>query len=554
MPKIIFDPLPVRSEMDLSRIPHHIASEMLGHPIYDIVNDLLEVFDYYLEAYPNVFELSRYPTLLFNARMPDVERRYDIITGCPIDLSSDDWILLCEAGIIRSEMEPSIPLHFIPLMNLSYPTSIHQTKHAYITDDIIYLCRKAARFTPEIVRETIPLLQDSYEREVAIQYDPDVVFNTIAELLQHDDPKIAVGIDEQFMTIVSPSVDYILDAYMSYLINKNIDCRQFPDDYSDQEIFSKLGIQICYRFRDELLRLINGILNNTPSIFIINHLDNIKPRNSILSLTLEPLHQSKSQLIGMGTLNDCFVTSFNDLIEAAESSMINHLPYLYSPETGQPLCDQDVKIIKKYAKILCQTKFLDVCAKLDTNAVLCHQSDTYLKDRYYALVYTDRASIKEFILTVFYTGMYMRRWSPGQPFPYTKASTKISNIHYLDIDPCFIENIETPYYTENNPHIHAQVSKHLQLLTDQYTQATLAVKDLINIIPQCELSISLPNNCKVYNIPFWSTIAHQVITAKECFRIASTYFIGTSYRFFIIINDIPPDIQNFNISAIESIT
>lgn len=551
---IVFDPR--AEEIDISRISPEIASEMVGHPVIDVVDEILENFDYYLEVYPNVFELTRYKNLLYNVNFEDIERRYDILNGVDTELTQDEWILFCAEGIIHmNDISKPVPLYLLASLgelDISYPKKIHCSKRACITEDAIHLCFKAKEYDPTTIIRAVRYLESCYQREVALQYEPDIVFDIIIDLITKKDILDHIGIDSNLMTIVNPNIDYLLDSYMGYLIRRKTQIKkQFPLDYSDREIFHKLGLRFLYRSRSELINIVNDLfLSNTNHTFLLDRLDNIKPRNHLLSFTLENLEVSTSQLIGWGNLDNCFVTSFDDLTESLQCCIDSHKLQMCSPETGQPLNEDIIRILKRYGKILNQNKFLQKLDELDKCKIMRHADDHIILTHYTTLSSEEQSYIMQFMLSVFYAGMYMRRWEKDSPYPLKKEETKITGNPDSEIESEFIPESPLSFYTESDPYTMAKVAKHIQLLNENFNLASDNVKTLIKIIPQCEIS---QGQCKIYNLHFWSNIAHQVNIGKECFRIASTYFIGTSYRFFVIINDIPPELRSCDVLSIESI-
>lgn len=131
-------------------------------------------------------------------------------------------------------------------------------------------------------------------------------------------------------------------------------------------------------------------------------------------------------------------------------------------------------------------------------------------------------NLKQFLYTLFYCGMYMRRWSgPGAPYPMVENDTKIDSV---PLDKVSAELMR------GNDLIKAMSSKELAI----YNSLCICLYRSGNL---CRSRDTIKS--------YWK----HVVEGNECIRMASSRFIGTAYHYLVVLyNELIPsfDIKNLD--------
>jgi hypothetical protein len=286
----------------------------------------------------------------------------------------------------------------------------------------------------------------------------------------------------------------------------------FVKKLTDNEIFNLIGIYVPYTSRDEL---VNGIAR---SVF---HQRFMLPvvRSTARSFNAETL--MGNEITDMTVFMVCYGTALKyhtyELIELYHA-------FNRDPDTGvmtfrrpdnmnQTFSTSDVEGLIELLRCFTPTEEITRLVNLIEEGMIDAREKIASDDEKEAQVKTfdpsNKQLVREYLRQIFYTGMYMRRWSgPGEPFPLTAQTTKKK---------------EEP---------DAKVAQELGIGIELLKQMDPNVREFCLNLKICEYN---KNGEIDHGTATFGYVWDQVIKGKECIRMGSTKFIGTGFHYLRIL-------------------
>ena len=207
-------------------------------------------------------------------------------------------------------------------------------------------------------------------------------------------------------------------------------------------------------------------------------------------------------------------------------------------ELHKILCEYRKDMIGN-TKIIDKKFMLSICSKIEKGVEYRDMLDNFranLTNNINKLNSIDRAIIKEWLLTLFDVGMYMRRWKgPGYQYPILRNKTTEKSARTLNNDLNYkvivIDNLGKLASIEH------KMSSNLYKLVRNLSAYELRNGSIIAF--------------KHPIAKYISNVAYNTNTDSSCIRVNSTIFIGTAYVYLKFIFNQAIDGFNVNIDGIQ---
>jgi hypothetical protein len=280
---------------------------------------------------------------------------------------------------------------------------------------------------------------------------------------------------------------------------------------TDDEIFTTFGFKIGYAKR---IKLIQNIMINVDSFIYPLKINPKCCINKETIINLTPVTELK-EYVAYGTSKKYYVYDMYDLLGAFTEN------FVHPENTNINFSTKDILSLKALVSSEMLIKQIDNVLSLQEEKL---EYDQDLMDIFCTL--DDKDKIKTFLYSIFNIGMYMRKWKgPGYPYP--------------------IKEFETQNKYEPNDKVSMEISSNIHLL-DEMNEIS---KNYCLNLRVCEYTNEgyLKSNGNMF-----SDVYQGVIDGKECIRVSSTKFIGTSYHYIRLL--FKESIPNFDVSSLDSIS
>lgn len=183
--------------------------------------------------------------------------------------------------------------------------------------------------------------------------------------------------------------------------------------YTDEDLFSLIGVYVYYTSRDNLIATVGTLLEEDIRFFI-------------------PLRPCPNGETYYGTLTSSVpVVAYGTLYEyrcyEEEEFLANIREFPFSmkiPGTQQIMNRRQIEVLRD---TISRFNFPQLSQRIREG--LLELADPTLRIPFQRLTQNERDSVRNFLLAMFRTGMYMRRWTGSGCYPVTEASTR------ANIDP-----------------------------------------------------------------------------------------------------------------------
>ncbi|MEM3063056.1 MAG: hypothetical protein QW303_05900, partial [Nitrososphaerota archaeon] len=335
----------------------------------------------------------------------------------------------------------------------------------------------------------------------------------------------------------------------------NMEIERYISSMSDKEIFSTFKIYIPYVTRNELVqRIIRAIRFN--SFFFPIELNYEKSINKTTFFMYEDIREINF-CICFGTINKFYTYEIEDLVNAFyrdnETGIIN---FRRPDNIELTFCDENIYELSDLIKILNSTenivniyrkinqdiewfqKLLEIPKPLDEINKLFYNIDEVIIDRFDKLKQDNeirnkfitfetlqKELIREFLINVFYTSMYMRRWlGPGNPYPLREENT--------------FKNISPDELVQKQGCVVNKILEKMDRETYKFCME----------LPDCYYS---KGNFLVGFFNFEKIWTESVMKGERCIRVSSNSLLGISIHFLRIL--FRQTIPNVDIREIDKI-
>lgn len=328
----------------------------------------------------------------------------------------------------------------------------------------------------------------------------------------------------------------------------NMEIERYISSMSDKEIFSTFKIYIPYVTRNELVqRIIRAIRFN--SFFFPIELNYEKSINKTTFFMYEDIREINF-CICFGTINKFYTYEIEDLVNAFyrdnETGIIDfrrpdNIELTFYDENIYELSDlikilnSTENIINIYRKINQDTewfqKLLEIPKPLNEinklfyniNEVIIDRldklkQDNEIRNKFITFETLQKELIREFLINVFYTSMYMRRWlGPGDPYPLREENT------LKDISPDELVQKQG-----------SVVNKILEKMDRETYKFCME-------LPGCYYN---KGNFSVGLFNFEKIWTESVMKGEKCIRVSSNSLLGISIHFLrILFRQSIPDVD-----------
>ena len=290
----------------------------------------------------------------------------------------------------------------------------------------------------------------------------------------------------------------------------------------DIEIFDTIGVlPLQFSSREQLINeSIRLLSNTTPEILIINR--KRAKYHSINSETVSGtnINDESVYMLGFGNAIKYHTYELDDLLASFYTDSTTGITAFRRPDNPNLVFngDQIEDIERLLHRLTLQDPNNASANNLATRIQVIKRLDlSYMK--YFAdttrkiatLSPNQRSLVREFLRSIFYTGMYMRRWSgPPHPYPLVESDTRC----------------------QTAPDI--PVSQNLQIGKGLLARMT---PDTLQFIQNLRaIQYTYGGEAQVQNQSFF--VEWQgVWSGTHCIRMASTVFVGTGYHYLIRLFD-----------------
>lgn len=344
----------------------------------------------------------------------------------------------------------------------------------------------------------------------------------------------------QYKYIMSRPVDIkpIDTDLLSVELLTDADVRLLLRNYTDQEIFMYTGAYLPYNDRSEIINNVNAVRSN--STFFVPTVRNCENTETV---GLEETNDPTVFIVAYGTLFNYYCYDIGDFEDNFKehpiAGMENMTVYRFrKPDTFRE--DFTTDEIKFLIRLLTLYPTVPRVEKLIKNMIIglgkVREITNYDKDvliLFRQLYDPDKSIIREWLMQLFYTGMYMRRWNgPPEDYPVSKKSTRNRP------DPNVKVNEEMQvlgYY----PLLKTETKKPVSGITGKLTKEGQTFVDNIRSVEYDydggDIRVS---NQETTTIGYY---LNRVRRGKMCIRMASSIFIGTAsyYLYLFYLEEIP---------------
>jgi len=284
--------------------------------------------------------------------------------------------------------------------------------------------------------------------------------------------------------------------------------------YTDSDMFSLLGIQPHYNSRTQLIEALANLLGGNPSFFfpVIRRCRNAE------TFYGTPTSDINVDLIAYGTYDEYTCYELEELLANVHGRFISF------PGTSDMMSREQLRqlrdLIEPYRQVnQLYSNLLDkVKAIIDAGNMTMPQLramlsplDDWVKD-----------AIRNFLLSIFRTGMYMRRWTGSGCYPVTERQTRTD----VNPEPLSIQGLlQSKDIYDNLPANAKMIVDSLQAIGTNYM-----FMDRFNLVLQGEGTDNI----------------------HSCIRMSSNTFIRTAYHYLVGLFDYR--IPDFDIDRLESIS
>lgn len=296
--------------------------------------------------------------------------------------------------------------------------------------------------------------------------------------------------------------------------------------YTDQEIFDLTKAYVPYISRRNLLELIVNIAN-TPNFFLpYTEPENRACINRETAVDLEDVKNPDLFIVSYGILAQYTCVDKADMMGSFQEIQSGNQRLFFFRNVTQPTRYHEIRQIEQLLILLRRfpegnQDLIDVITRgLNTIRTMA-EGDFDLIIQFNSLPESDRSLIQNYLETMFNAGMYMRQWGgPGTPYPLRENQTGRTNS-------------SSPF---------ANVTVQLNTMRDLYNRMTPQAQQFINTLPAYDVSNRAPYS--------FVNEFDRVYSGTQCIRLASSVFVGTSYKYQrLLLNSAP----NIDITQLERI-
>ena len=288
----------------------------------------------------------------------------------------------------------------------------------------------------------------------------------------------------------------------------------------DTELFDTVGLfPVIYQNRRDLILGLDRLLSNPA---VAEFLTINRKRTKYHSLNLETvsgtdINDESVYMLGFGNALHYHTYELDDLMAAFHTDSVTGVAAYRRPDNPNLVFTNDqMQDLEQFLHdfglrrlpgardaILLEGRIREINRLVTGEAYYFKQ----VQDQLTALPDDQKTLVREFWRSVFYTGMYMRRWAgPPSPFPLVQSDTECTT----DPEPIVNENL--------------QIGR--DLLARMAADTLQFVKNLRAI------QYSYKGEAQVQNMHFFQEW-NRVLDGTQCIRMASTVFVGSGYHYLI---------------------
>lgn len=446
--------------------------------------------------------------------------------------------------IVQKFDVPDIVVKFISTVQLK-EIIIQQ---GFDTSQLITLNQMASRYNTLVEHKYSKLLNDLYKNIDMLQcvkHPPHPLENIILTLDQMSVKDILTKLGMQIpSSIMHNPMQYILDNIINYkdvvarskLVHSDLDILVTQDRYviynyfnklTDTELFDLVGIYVPYTSRQSLIDTLIKCLHVPRFMYPTRR---TRALNTVTVCMEYDVCDESIFMLCYGTANSYTLYEPSDLTGAFYHDSISLIEDFRHPD--RPSQVWSVPEIRELLELLvCMPYHPDIVTLIDRiDSMLLGMTDRLEQDMNTVQIFRKfntiiQGIIKDYLYTVFYTGMYMRRWrGPGHPYPI----------------------LETDTFAKESPDL--EVSKHLTRGIEQLKSLSQQAQQFCHGLAVCEYAV---DGTVTHGEKPWGILWNEILSNKFCIRIASSRFIGTSYHYLRVLFRIT--IPNINVKHIERI-
>lgn len=307
--------------------------------------------------------------------------------------------------------------------------------------------------------------------------------------------------------------------------------------YTDFELFERLRALTAFSSRQDMfLKFID--LVNTSMFFIPLVERTCRNKETIVSFNDIPSDMNEL-VIGYGTYTNYYCFDIEDLIDSFGRESGGRFRFNNPTEMNSQFTVIQIEQLKRLLQGFIDKPNVNELLELIDQGLReqrnMSEAERKLVIQFDQFTKPTRELIKDWLMQLFYTGMYMRQWiGPPEPYPLT--------------------SIQTNRCTNLDPELHFKVNQELYILfetEDNLLKLQNNVLELLRNLPTVEYNVG---NNHSHNIES-KTIGAYITSVRNgtyCIRMGSTKFIGTAYYYLTLF--FPGiDIPNFDIRRLEKI-
>lgn len=315
----------------------------------------------------------------------------------------------------------------------------------------------------------------------------------------------------------------------SLLFMSDRDRSIYLNKLTDSEIWDRIGVYVPYNSRPELIAGIANSITNAQFMYPTNRTLNRSQNKQTIWRT--DVTDTQTFMVCFGTALKYITYELEELMEAFYCDRETLVMEFRRPENiNAKFTTRDVEGLKQLLLCFPPTKeIFDLIARIDEGLIDAREKIEYDDVALGQLGKFDTPSkelIRRFLRQLFYTGMYMRRWSgPGTAFPLRSNDTRIN--------------------AEPDEKVKEQLGLGIELLKAMGERAKIFCLNL----RMCQYTNSGGIECGKAGIGMtWN----QVIRGDMCIRIASSMFVGTGYHYLRSL--FRETIPNMDVKSVDRIS
>jgi hypothetical protein len=308
--------------------------------------------------------------------------------------------------------------------------------------------------------------------------------------------------------------------------------------YTDMELLGIFNALTAYTSRNNMLLKFTQLIN-TPMFFVPLGDRHCRNNETIMSLNDVPTNP-ELYLIAYGTYNDYYCTDVEDLIDSFGNDFTTNRQgrFRFNNPTDRAIQFSigDIAELKKLLVYIDDPRVPELITKIDVGLrelANLTQADLQKIRQFESLPTEVQELARNWLMQVFYTGMYMRQWL-GPPNPY----------------PILPE--DTTRCTNDDPRLHDKVAFETRQIAALERQLGPVNTEFLRRLLTVEyIQHNREGRPDIESVPI-DNYLRAVVRGQYCIRMGSTKFIGTAYYY---LNLFFPGtvIDNFNIANLGQI-